>query len=598
VGDFGSDCHYRYDRLERWRGFVLAMDKRWLIAPQLRAATVAGYGSLSPLIAQLLANRGLNTAEAAANFFSSDNEGQWHSPFAFSRMRQAVALVVAAIKAGEPIAICGDYDADGVTSSAVLFETLTTLKAKAIVWIPNRLTEGYGLNKRLLAEIKAAGCSLLITVDNGIRSRPEIEQAKKLGLTVIVTDHHAAPPVAELPDCLLINPLVPGETYPFKFLAGVGVAFKLASALIETSNLSPAIKERLNNRILDLVAVGTVADCVNILGENRFLVRQGLIEINRRARAGLNELIKVAQLTGDINTWNISWQLAPRLNVAGRLDHANTAYKLLVTTDAAEATVLAGRLNEQNIRRQEETQHLVEYCQNYVEANLADDRILVVTSPNLRDESSQSWHEGIIGLVAGRLCERYARPALVITLSEGKIKGSGRSIEGYDILAVLEKNKEWLERFGGHKAACGFTVKDRTNLAAFADGVRRLGQEELKDRDLLPVLKIDAELDLTDVNDRLVEEVNRFAPFGQGNSQPLFASFGAVVRDKMTMGFDGQHVKFKFNNFWAVAFGEAVKWQDLAVGAKVDIAYHLEFNDFNGWRNIQLRLVDMKRSLP
>ncbi len=573
------------------------MEKRWVIAPPITAAQAADYRPYQPLMAQLLVNRGLSAA-AAESFFSSDNETQWHTPLAFKKMSAAVALIVAKIKAGERLAICGDYDADGVTASAVLAETLRTLKAQLEVWIPNRLTEGYGLNSRVLREIKDAGCSLVITVDNGIRSRAEIAAAQKLGLTVIVTDHHAAPDeAADWPDCLIINPMLPGETYPFKYLAGVGVAFKLACALIEASTLAPAVKERLVNRIVDLVAIGTVADCVNILGENRFLVRQGLKAINRRSRVGLDELIKVSQLNGEIETWNISWQLAPRLNVAGRLEHANTAYELLMTADRAQAAALAKKLNEQNHERQTETQRLMEYSQNFVETNLADDKLLIVTSPNLTDDTADAWHEGIIGLVAGRLCERYGKPALVITLSDGKIKGSGRSIEGYNILAVLETNKAWLERFGGHKAACGFTIKDKAALTAFAAAARAQVKQELSDEDLLPRLLIDAELDLMTVDERMVEDLERLAPFGQGNKEPLFVSRRLVVRDKLTMGVDGQHVKFKFNNFWAVAFGEAAKWQTLAIGSQVDAAYTLEFNDFNGFRNIQLRLVDMKPSL-
>jgi len=571
------------------------MEKKWIIAPHFEANV--GYEQFSLVVAQLLYNRGISPQEANI-FFSSDNEANWHSPFAFKNMREAVDLLVTKIKQGEKIAICGDYDADGVTASAVLSETLKTLKAKVDVWIPNRLTEGYGLNERVLKEIKDSGCSLIITVDNGIRSRQEIEIAKSLGLDVILTDHHAAPELpSDWPDCLIINPMVPGEPYPFKFLAGVGVAFKLASALIATAKLSPDIKERLKNKILDLVAIGTVADCVSVLGENRFLVRQGLNEINHHNRVGLNELVKISQLNGQINEWNISWQLAPRLNVAGRLDHANTSYELLVTTDQAEASRLAKRLNDQNIKRQEETQRLMEYGQAYVEANLTDDKLLIVTSPNLADESAEAWHEGIIGLVAGRLCERYAKPTFVITLSEGKIKGSGRSIEGYNILSVLERTKDHLERFGGHKAACGFTVRDKNSLKIFSDEARSLVRQELKDEALMPSLKIDAQLELVDIDEELVETLSRFAPFGQGNKEPIFASFDLIIRDKQTMGADSQHVKFKFNNFWAIAFGEALKWQDLVIGDKVDLAYTLEYNDFNGFRKIQMRLVDMKRSL-
>lgn len=573
------------------------MEKKWLVAPQISSEELAAYAPIKPLIAQLLANRGLNPSEARS-FLASDNEVSWHSPFAFRQMREAVDLIIEEIKEQKLIAIFGDYDADGVTSSAVLWETLTTLKAKAQVWIPNRLEEGYGLNKRLIKEIKAAGCSLIITVDNGIRSYAEIAYAREQGLMVIITDHHTQDESrADLPEGIIINPILEHETYPFKFLAGVGVAFKLASALIESSSLSLRVKERLTKRVLDLVAIGTIADCVSLLGENRFLVRQGLRELNHRERPGVNALIKIAQVNNEINESNVSWQIAPRLNVAGRLGRANVAYEILVTTDAEEADKLALELNEKNIHRQEETQRLVEYAQKLVESELLLDKILVVSAPCLRGESEESWHEGIIGLVAGKICERYSRPTFVITKSEGKIKGSGRSVEGYNIVAILERLKEYLERFGGHKAACGFTVKDQANLEKFTEELRRIGREEITDDFLVPTLRIDAELDIAEVDKNLVEDIKRFAPFGQGNREPIFVSRAVPVRDITTMGLDSQHIKFKFHNFWAIAFGEAVKWQALKLGDKIDVVYTLEFNDFNGFRNVQMRIIDMRGSL-
>lgn len=558
---------------------------------------LAEYGQLNNLIAQLLYNRGLKAADAVA-FFASDNETDSHSPWLFKHMREAVGLLVEKIKAGELIAICGDYDADGITASAVLSETLKTLKANVRVWIPNRLIEGYGLNKHLLQEISRAGCSLVVTVDNGIRSYAEVEFAKSLGLSVIVTDHHAAPEQsADWPSCLIINPMLPDETYPFKYLAGVGVAFKLAGALIDESKLSAEVKENLKNRVTDLVAVGTVADCVSLLGENRYLVRRGLREINRGRRIGLQALAAAAQLSGEINAGHIGWQLAPRLNVAGRLEHADLAYQLLVATDKAEAIILAERLNKQNATRQEETQRLLEYSIDYIDKNLSADKILIVVSPQLADQSLDSWHEGVIGLVAGRLCERYGKPTMVITLSEGKIKGSGRSIEGYNILSVLERTGHLLERFGGHKAACGFTVKDKDSLPVFVEAARRLAEEELSDEALCPVLKIDAAVSLAEIDETLVEALAGFAPFGQDNKEALFVSWGVTVRDKLTMGLNHQHIKFKFDNFWAVAFGAADKWQNVELDQKMDIVYAVEFNNFNGQRKVQLRLVDMRSSL-
>ena len=574
------------------------MTKEWLVAAPIKPELIDQSLGLNPLLWQLLFNRGLTDVREIKAFFANDWTLSSHEPLSFQQMERAVAAVVAEIKAGRPIAICGDYDADGVTATAVLQEVLTTLKAEVKVWIPSRLQDGYGLNRKIIEEIKNAGCALLITVDNGIRSKEEVAHAKSLGLQVIVTDHHAAPDdSADWPDCLIINPMLPGETYPFKYLAGVGVAFKLANALVAASNLTPAVKEKIIKRVLDLVAVGTVADCVNVLGENRLLIKEGLRELNARRRLGLSELIKISQLSGEINEWNISWQLAPRLNVAGRLDHANTAYELLITGNSEEAAALARRLNEKNIERQEETARVLAECRAELEAGEMSDKILLASEPVLRGlTGGKPWPEGVIGLVAGRLGERYGRPALVICASGNKIKGSGRSIEDYDIVALLGKVSQYLERFGGHKAACGFTVK-AGQLAVFMSAVQKIAQAELAAADLKPKLKIDAELALDDINERLVEEINRCAPFGQGNNQPLFVSFNLIIRDKVTMGLENQHVKFRFGNFWAVAFGEAAKWQTLNLGERVDVVYQLEINRYNGQTNVQLRVVDIRPSL-
>jgi len=568
--------------------------KQWQILPEVDESVLIGLSNFSPIIARLLANRGLVEEKSARAFLHLDDDFVAHDPFLFRDMAEACQLIINHIKSGHKIAIAGDYDADGITSSAVMFDTLTILKGQAEVWIPSRLIDGYGLNRRLVKEIADSGAKLIITVDNGIRSSQELAYAKSLGLDLLVTDHHTVSLDSEaLPDSLILNPIVEAETYPWRYLAGVGVAYKLASALISMAKINDESKEILRRRVVDLVAIGTVADCVSLLDENRHLVREGLDELNRHPRPGISALVKVAQVKGRINEWHIGWQIAPRLNVAGRLAHANTAYELLVTRDEGRAMELALQLNEQNQIRQAETERIVDYCQQVVESKLMDDNILVLTAPDIDDSSSEAWFEGVIGLVAGRLAERYHKPCLVICNSEGKLKGSGRSVADYSIIGALEESKQYLERFGGHRAACGFSIKDKESLALFVTAVRQIGQRDLTKELLAPKLRIEMVLELSQLTKDLAESLMVFSPFGQGNPMPIFASYGLVIRDCLTMGLEAQHIKFRIGTIWAISFGGSQRWQGFTIGDKVDLAYTIELNEFNGVKNVQIKIVDM-----
>jgi len=568
--------------------------KQWQILPMTDKDTLIELKEFSPVVAQLLANRGLTSLESARHFLNHDKDFLAHDPFLLTDMEAACQLIIKHIKAKNKIAIAGDYDADGVTASAVLTETLTTLKCQAEVWIPSRMRDGYGLNCRIIDEIAASGAKLIITVDNGIRSKEEVEYAKTIGIDIIVTDHHTAGGDKEdLPDCLVINPIITKEHYPFRFLAGVGVAYKLASAIISLTKLDDSAKNILRRRILDLVAVGTVADCVSLLDENRHLVREGLKEINSHPRPGITALINASQIKGQVNEWHIGWQLAPRLNVAGRLAHANTAYELLITKDSAEATSLALKLNEQNAVRQSETEKIVDYCHNLVESQMMADKILVLVAPDIEDPKAEGWFEGVIGLVAGKLAERYHKPALVICQSEDNIKGSGRSVGDYSIIGALEEAKDYLIRFGGHKAACGFSVKNKESLAGFGEAIRKIGLRDLTDEMLAPKLKIEAVLEHDQIDRKLVESLVQFSPFGQGNPIPVFASYGLVIHDVVKMGFESQHIKFRLGSFWAISFGGAERWKNFQLSDKVNVAYTLEINDFNNHKSIQMKIVDL-----
>ena len=580
------------------------MAKKWQIMPKISSDFKKQFPEQNETVLQLLKNRGLIEPQEIEAFLSADYEKYSHDPFLFTDMERAVALTISHIKAGNKIVIYGDYDADGVTSSAILWSVLTSLHAKAEVYIPNRVTEGYGLNIPAIDEIISSGVKLIITVDNGIRNKKEVEYIKKANVDVVITDHHVAPPDKnELPDSLIINPVLVDEKYPFKYLAGVGVAAKLALAIIMRSTLEQQVKAKLENKIMDLVAIGTIADCVTLLGENRVLVKKGLEVLNKTNRIGLKELFSVAKINNDkkLDSWNIGFQISPRLNAAGRMDHANTAYELLITKDKEEAEALARDLNNSNIDRQKITEEIVfEIIKSIdLESLASGKKIIIAVSPSIYDSAKEPWNEGIIGLVAGRISEKYYLPVLVITGNENEIKGSGRSIEEFNVIKAVESLNKNLEKYGGHAAACGFSIAGQNNLENFIKEITSLAGEQLSQMNLLPTLSIDAELDFALLDEQLVEQIENLAPFGEDNPKPVFLSREVNIVDIMNMGIDNKHIKLKLKTDNsrirnAIGFGQAEMWKDFKIGDKIDIVYYLEINDFNGRREVQLKIVDIK----
>lgn len=601
--------------------------KQWQLSPQAPSEFGQELSDLSPLIKQLLYNRGLKQAEEIAAFLDDeldpalslqigeDRSSLFYSPFLFRDMEKAAEKIIDHIKAGDPIVVYGDYDADGVTASVVLLEALKILHAKAEVYLPDRVSEGYGLNKPAITQIAVQGFKLLITVDNGIVNKEEIAYAQSRGLEVIVTDHHVLPPVSNLPDCLRLDPADESEKYPWPYLAGVGVAFKLVSALLAKSSLSPKQKQLILEKSLDLVAVGTIADLVSLMGENRLLVKRGLNVLNQNKRLGLNELVKVAKISPGrpLEAWNVGWQIGPRLNAASRLGHANSAFALLTTIEPDEAKSLASELNQRNISRQEITEEISRQVESQIDPNNLPLVIIGVAGED------QFWNEGVIGLVAGRLAEKYYRPTLIITrlveeaefdpeakkliAKKVSFKGSGRSIEDFNLIEAVEEAAPFLEKHGGHPMACGFSISGEENLRLFREKIQSIAQAKLEAQKLTPKLKIEAKLEFSDINLKLVDEVNRLAPYGQNNPQPRFASYNLRLNDIVTMGYDNQHVKFRLSpadrhpvSFWAIAFGGASDYKDFKIGDNVDIAYYLDSNDFNGRREAQLKVVDLRHS--
>ncbi len=569
----------------------MADERLWQVAPvSLENGHKLTELGLPEVIVKILQNRGIKELTEARQFLGLEpvicGAGE------LSQLNEAVEIIVKHIKAGDLIVVYGDYDADGVTASTILLETLATLKAKTRIWLPDRVTEGYGLNQAAIDELAAEGAKLIVTVDTGIRNKAEVAYAQSKGVEVVVTDHHRESPDAnDWPDCPIIDPIMLKENYPCKYLAGVGVSFKLVEAILQRSTIAEEQKKTLRERCLDLVALGTIADCVPLIGENRQLVRQGIKVMNEWQRVGLKELARVAQINGEVNEWNISWQLTPRINVAGRLDHANAAYRLLTTTDQAEAAQLSEDLNVKNVERQQKTQSIVDYCLNELLELQQDDSLLAFVS-----RGNEPWPEGIIGLVAGRLSEKLAKPVLVITKSDHGYKGSGRSnVEGFNLISQLEEVADDLEKYGGHAGACGFSLTVQ-QLPNFLNNIKKSAATKLSGLDLRPKLMIDAELPIDNIDLEVAEWLEKLAPFGQANPQPKLVAYRQTIRDINTMGVNSQHIKLRLGSYWALAFGQAENLKHLERGNQIDIVYNLDINRWQGQAEPQLKIVDLRLS--
>jgi single-stranded-DNA-specific exonuclease len=575
---------------------LCSMNKVWQIAPRAREEFFKKFPEYDRVVLQLLYNRNLRDDEEVELFLRGRFEDNF-DPFLFNKMEEVIALTIECIKKGDKICVYGDYDADGITASALLNEVLTTLHADSFVYIADRGSEGYGLHREAIDKAIKKGVKLLITVDGGIRNNKEVDYANERGLKIIITDHHTpAENIADLPKCLIINAHLKGEKYPFKFLAGVGVAFKFSQALVEKSKLTAEQKKKILEKTLDLVAIGTVADCVTLLGENRLLLKKGLEILNETKRIGLKELMKVAKIEGkELESWNIGFQIGPRLNASSRMGSADNAYNLLTTRDRAEAEKEAELLNERNQRRQQETEEIVAEVEEQIK-NQLDEKIII----GVCSGKAKSWNEGIVGLVAGRITEKYYKPSLIITKSEKGLKGSGRSIEEFNLFEALEEAGDLLGNHGGHPMACGFNLAG-ANLLAFSEKIRGIARRELEKINLEPKLKIDCEVPFAEVTRSLYREIKKIAPFGQHNPEPKFLSERLQVKDIMKMGVNAQHIKFKFGGdgdsrfgLWGIGFGHAQEWGDFKIGDLVDVVYTLDENEYNGNTNLQLKLIDVK----
>jgi single-stranded-DNA-specific exonuclease len=569
-------------------------EKFWDIAPRARGEHLRRYKGMSPLLAQVLYNRGFTTPEEATRFLHADDpaNGQMLG-FKGKKLAidQALARIRRAIKSGERIVIYGDFDADGVTSTALLVQVLKALGANVAPYIPHRVDEGYGLNAEALLKLARTGAKLVITVDCGIRSVEEVEDGKACGLDIIVTDHHSLGP--DLPKAFsVINPKCDDCEYTEDMLAGVGVAYRLAEALLTIEGNARRNKPLpTSDDLLDLVAIGTVADLAPLdRPENRALVRRGLDILNNTKRPGIRALMEVAGLrSGTILAMHIGFALGPRINAAGRLDSADTALDLLLTEDESEAIGLAQKLQSLNAQRQELTRNAQEVIRQQLESDGLLDAPLIFAGDS-------DFKPGIVGLVAGRLTEEFYRPTVVMEYGEEESRASCRSIPEFDITSALDKCAGLLVRHGGHAQAAGFTVKNE-NIPALKAQLMDLAHGALHGQELKPRLEIDAVVSAESLSIELAEELKALEPTGHHNATPILVSRGLRVSEMRTVGKESNHLKLKFARIGqqpldAIGFNLA-DYQPKPDDC-VDVVYELEINEWNGKRGVQLRMEDIR----
>lgn len=584
-----------------------------------RAQALAEELHISPLLARLLCNRGYGDAERAELFLGND-ERAWHDPYLMADMAPAVTRTLDAVKDGEPIVIYGDYDVDGVTSVTSLYLYLRSLGARVTNYIPNRIGEGYGMSTAAVDRLAADGAKLIITVDTGITANREIAYAAALGVDTVVTDHHECH--GELPLCAaVVNPHRPDCPYPFKELAGVGVVFKFICACEQKRAGISAIEafNRMSERLIDLVAIGTIADVMPLSDENRFIVSCGLAMLDHTERAGLAALLdsisgssQTKSAAGGtsapkkhrrkVNSGLVGFGIAPRINAAGRIAHAMQAVELLLCESPEEAAVRAEALCEINTHRQVEENRIAEQAYAMIEQHLATE-----PRPSVIVLEDDGWMQGIVGIVSSRITEKYGVPSILISF-EGSVgdgqtgedigKGSGRSVKGLNLVEALADSQDLLVRFGGHELAAGLTVR-RADIPAFRERINRYAAERLTDDMTAVRYEADCEVVAEELSMKTAEELERLEPFGVGNQTPLLVLRDAVVQKIIPLGA-GKHTKLLVYKdgqiFTAIWFGMSTGRLPAVVGDTVDLLFQLNINDYQGVRNLQLIVQDMKPS--
>ena len=553
--------------------------KRWNLSefPPIGFARELGY---TPFQAHLLHNRGIRTSSEAELFMNAD-ERLLNDPFLLPDMERAVDRLRRALDRREHICVFGDFDADGITGTALLTTALRDLGAKVTPYLPDRVDEGHGLNSHAIRHLHDIGVSLLVTVDCGATSISEVDEASQLGIDTIVTDHHSVLPVFPASHAL-INPNHPESTYPFDHLTGVGMAFKLVEALHRSMNLASP------EHLLELVALGTVADVGQLTGENRFLVKRGLERINRSENLGIRALAASARLKlGMLDTEALSFGIIPRLNVSGRLGTADLSLELLTTESENTARSLAGEIEGMNRERQELTRQAVAEAQQQIECLSDVPSILIV--------KSSQWIPGVLGLIAGRLSESYYRPAVAISVGEHTSRASARSIPEFDIVEALNMNAHLLERHGGHPQAAGFTM-DSSGLSCLETSLTRLADKALAEVELAPSLEIDCEVQLSVFTPQNFSFIQSLAPFGEGNPAPVFLTRGVGVVEARRVGANRQHLRMRLRQggttVGAIGFNLGHRLDETRRG--IDVVYTAGLDTWGNYPRLQLTVQDIR----
>jgi single-stranded-DNA-specific exonuclease len=603
------------------------MQKHWqIIDVPKNDDTNQTISDFHPVALRMLQRRGLTTSAEIDQFLNPDWERDVHDPFLFSQMQLAVNRIFDAIERAEHVVIHGDYDADGVTGSVVLASTLQMLaganskpgpstedhvpgddSSKFLnvlpltdtalsldIYIPHREREGYGLNMATVEFIAERGTHLLITVDCGIANVAEISALKDKGIDSIIVDHHQFN--EKIPEAICIHPSLPGEPYPFKSLAAVGVAWKVAHALVlEAQKRGLEVPQGWEKWLLDLVSIATVTDIVPLVGENRTLEVYGLKVLNKLRRPGFRALVEVASWSkGDLDSESVGFVIGPRINAAGRMEHAFLAVDLLLENDRERSSLKAAKLESVNKTRQKATETLMKEAEHFTKTQ--DQYSLIFAW-------SENWSPSLVGLAAGRYTDKYGKPAVFVGKHDGVWIGSGRSIPGYNITEALhEVGSDLLTRFGGHAQACGFSLDSDENVRAFAEVLRLHAAEKLKERELKPILQIETQINLGDLNMDFLEVLKKFEPFGESNPKPLFMSSRLTVADASLVGATQNHIRAVLQDDYGkrqkfIGFYKSDLKTILLPGNKVDVVYEISKSEWNGRTEIQCKLIDARNAL-
>ena len=565
------------------------MNTIWKIKPldNVVVSKLIDFG-YSRVIASLLFNRGINNIEAAKNFLNPDIT-TLHDPFLLPDMQKAVFRIVSAINNNEKILIHGDYDADGVTSTALLVRLLKALKAQVDYKLPHRLLEGYDIKPESIDWAKGNGYSLIITCDCGISALSTANRAKELNIDLIITDHHE--PGHELPDALaVINPKRTDFKYPFRELAGVGVAFKLGHAIVKQLELNEV---SYIQKFIDLASIGTVTDIVPLIDENRIIVKYGLEYLPTTKKTGLQAIFQTARISSPISTFHLGYYLGPRINAAGRMSDASLAVELLLTKSDQEAGEIAAELERHNTNRKSEQEIILQDATFQIEElRLHDNPVIIAIG--------EDWHSGIIGITAGRVREIYGKPAVMLTVDRetGIATGSARSIAGFSVIDCLRASNGHILRCGGHEMAAGLSVEVE-KLNAFKESIYEYSSSLIKDEMLIPTIDIDLQIDIDEININLAREIKALEPFGEANTEPIFLFENAIVNGAFTVGSAAKHLKLVLlsasnKKISGIGFDKGHFLDHLEQGMAVDICGFIQENSYNGKTDVQINIVDIR----